>query len=223
MGYLITFEGVEGSGKTTQIRRLEKRLTGRGWQCMMTREPGGSSVGDQIRGILLSSESLELTPLGELFLYEATRIQHVVQVIGPALKRDVIVLCDRFCDATVAYQGYARKLDLKLVADLNRLASQGIIPDLSLLLDCPAEVGLKRASRRINTRKGGPREDRFEMESLAFHQTVREAYLNIARENPDRVRVIDASGEKTETHRAVCDIVEGWLQKTVGKGPDVKL
>jgi dTMP kinase len=216
MGYLITFEGVEGSGKTTQIRRLEKRLTNKGWRCRVTREPGGSAVGDQIRRILLSSDTTALTPLGELLLYEATRVQHVTEVIEPALREGRIVLCDRFCDATLAYQGYARQLDLEMVEGLNRLASEGITPDLTLLFDCSVEIGLRRASRRINAKKPDLREDRFERESLAFHQKVRDGYLQIARDNPDRVRVIDASLGKSEIHRIVCDIVEGRLRDALG-------
>ncbi|NIQ37409.1 MAG: dTMP kinase [Proteobacteria bacterium] len=216
MGYLITFEGIEGSGKTTQARGLEKFLRNKGWQCTVTREPGGCSVGDQIRRILLRSENHELTPLGELFLYEASRAQHVTQVIGPALRKGRVVLCDRFCDATLAYQGYARKLDIKMVVALNRLASQGITPDLTLLFDCPVEVGLGRASQRIKTKKPAAREDRFERESIAFHQRVREGYLQIARDNPDRIRVIDASLRESEVHRAACDIVAAKLEAAMG-------
>lgn len=217
MGYLITFEGVEGSGKTTQIRRLEEVLKTTGWQCTVTREPGGSSVGNQIRRILLSSDTIELTPLGELFLYEAARVQHVAEVIQPAVRKGMIVLCDRFCDATLAYQGHGRELDLTMVEDLNRLASQGLTPDLTLLLDCPAEIGLRRASQRISAKKPALREDRFERESLAFHQRVREGYLQIARGDPDRVRVIDASVEESEIHRTVCDIVEARLREVMGR------
>jgi dTMP kinase len=223
MGYLITFEGIEGSGKTTQAGRLEKFLRNKGWQCKVTREPGGCSVGDQIRRILLRSDNHELTPLGELFLYEASRVQHVTQVIGPALRKGMVVLCDRFCDATLAYQGYARNLDIKMVVDLNRLASQGITPDLTLLFDCPAEMGLGRASQRIKTKKAAAREDRFERESIAFHRRVREGYLQIARDNPDRIRVIDASLKESEVHRCVCDIVEAKLEAAMGEvGPQVR-
>lgn len=179
----------------------------------MTREPGGSSVGDQVRKILLSADTIELTPLGELFLYEASRAQHVAEIIKPALRGSGIVLCDRFCDATLAYQGYARQLDLRMVMDLNRLASQGVTPDLTLLLDCPADLGLRRASHRINGKSPALKEDRFERESLAFHQRVREGYLQIARSDPGRIKVIDASQEKSEVHRMVCDIVEARLRE----------
>lgn len=216
MGFLITFEGVEGSGKTAQIRRLEEFLRNKGWQCTVTREPGGSSVGDQIRRILLSSDTIELTPLGELFLYEAARAEHMARVIQPALRKGMIVLCDRFSDATLAYQGYARQLDLRMVEDLNRLASQGITPDLTLLLDCPVELGLRRACRRISANKPLLREDRFERESLVFHQRVRNGYLQIARSDPGRIRVIDASREESEIHRIVCDIVELRLREVLG-------
>ncbi len=217
MGYFITFEGIEGSGKTTQARRLEKFLEKRGWLCEVTREPGGSPICDQIRKILLSSANSELTPLGELFLYEASRVQHVVGIIGPALKKGKIVLCDRFCDATLAYQGYARRLDLEMVKQLNLLASQGITPDLTLLFDCPVELGLGRASQRINAKEPALREDRFERESIAFHQRVREGYLEIARSDPDRIRVIDASLAVSEVHRIVCDIAKSRLQDAFGR------
>ncbi len=216
MGYLITFEGVEGSGKTTHIRRLQEFLENKGWQCTVTREPGGSSVGDQLRKILLSADTIELTPLGELLLYEASRAQHVAQVIKPALRKSGIVLCDRFCDATLAYQGYARQLDLEMVEELNRLASQGVTPVLTLLLDCPVELGLRRATHRINGKTSALKEDRFERESLAFHQRVREGYLQIARSDPGRVRVIDASREKSEVHRSVCEIVEARIRELLG-------
>ena len=216
MGYLITFEGVEGSGKTTQIAHLERFLRSKGWQCRVTREPGGSVVGDQIRKILLSSDTTELTPLSELFLYEADRAQHVAEVIEPALRSGMIVICDRFWDATLAYQGYARGLELEMVRNLNHLASHGITPDLTLLLDCPVESGLRRASRRIDAKSPALREDRFEKESLAFHRQVREAYLRIARNEPDRIRVIDASLGETEIQRIICDIVEARLREIRG-------
>jgi len=218
MGYLITFEGVEGSGKTTQISHLEKFLRDKGWRCRVTREPGGSFVGDQIRKILLSSDTTELTPLSELFLYEANRAQHVAHVIEPALRSGMIVICDRFCDATLAYQGYARGLDIPMVGDLNRLASRGITPDLTLLLDCPVQSGLRRASRRIDTKRPGLREDRFERESIAFHQRVRQGYLQIARSEPDRITVIDGSMGESEIRRIICDIVEARLRAVLGDG-----
>jgi len=216
-GFFVTFEGVEGSGKTTQIKHLERFLLQKGWRCTVTREPGGSPLGDRIRRILLSSDTRELTALGELFLYEAARAEHVAQVIRPALRGGGVVLCDRFCDATVAYQGYARRLDLATVKHLNRLASEGTSPDLTLLLDCPVEVGLGRASRRIKAKSPSAREDRFERESLHFHQRVREGYLRIAREDPDRIRVIDASQGELEVHRLICGIVEPRLRGAVNR------
>ena len=170
MGYFITFEGVEGSGKTTQIWRLEQYLASKGWRCRVTREPGGCPICDRIREILLHADNRELTALAELLLYEASRAQHVAQIIRPALRDGMVVLCDRFCDATFAYQGYGRCLDLEAVKNLNSLASQGIRPDLTLLFDCPVELGIGRAFQRINKNESAQKEDRFERESLAFHR-----------------------------------------------------
>lgn len=173
MACFITFEGIEGCGKTTQVRLLVDFLTSRGHNVTVTREPGGCAIADQVRAILLDAENNALVPLAELLLYAAARAQHVEEVIRPALAAGGIVICDRFTDATVAYQGYGRSLDLDLVDRLNRIATGGIMPDLTVLLDCPEETGLARAMERINS-TAGAREERFEQESLRFHRAVRQ-------------------------------------------------
>jgi len=191
MARLITFEGIEGSGKTTQIRRLEQNLVERGYQVIVTREPGGCRIADEVRRILLDSANTALTPTAELLLYAAARAQHVEEVIRPALAQDKIVLCDRYIDATVAYQGHGRGLDLLLITELNKLATHGLTPHLTLFLDLAVEQGVLRARTR-NTASAID-EGRFEAEALEFHTRVRSGYQLLARKEP-RFVVIDASG-----------------------------
>lgn len=198
----ITFEGIEGCGKTTQITRLEKRLTELGIPLIRTLEPGGTDVGAGIRRILLDSRNSNMTPLAELILYAADRAQHVEEVIRPALERGSWVLCDRFSDATVAYQGYARRQDRDLVRYLNETATGGIRPDLTILLDCPVDVGIGRAVRR-NASGPDQGQDRFEREREAFHREVRSAYLELARNEPDRIVVVDAEGAVEEVEERI--------------------
>ena len=192
MGYFITFEGVEGSGKSTQIKLLSEQLTARGLRTVLTREPGGCPIADKIRAILLDAENSALSPLSELMLYAAARAQHVTEVIVPALDCGSIVLCDRFCDATVAYQSFGRGIDRTIIDNLNLIACQGVAPDLTLLFDCDPKVGLDRARRRIEATTG-PREERFELEALAFHQRVRDGYRRLAADQPDRFLIIDGA------------------------------
>lgn len=192
MGFFITFEGVEGCGKTTQIKLLSEFLSASGINTVLTREPGGCPIADKIRTILLDAENKALSPLAELMLYAAARSQHVTEVITPALKAGGIVLCDRFCDATVAYQSFGRGLDRTVIDSLNLHACQGVSPDLTILVDCDPNVGLERARQRIEATKG-PREERFELESLAFHQRVRTGYLHLAAHDPTRFMIINGS------------------------------
>lgn len=192
MGYFITFEGVEGCGKTTQIRLLSGFLSDRGMDVVLTREPGGCPIADKIRAILLDAENRALAPLAELMLYAAARAQHVTEVISPALAEGNIVLCDRFCDATVAYQSFGRGIDRGIIDTLNFHALQGVKPDLTVLVDCDPVIGLERARRRIEA-SSGPREERFELEALAFHQRVRAGYLQLAAAEPDRFLIINGS------------------------------
>jgi dTMP kinase len=213
----ITFEGVEGSGKTTQIKRLRRYLNRKGIPCKVTREPGGCPIGERIRKILLNPHHREMSPLSELLLYEASRAQHVREVIKPLLKRGTVILCDRFSDASIAYQGHGRKVDLKWVERLNHLSSQGIKPDFTFLLDCPSDVGIKRALHRNQALKK-EKEDRFEREKIQFHQRVRRGYLSIARKEPDRVKVIDTRvGEEKvfEKIRKIVDELIGFKESRI--------
>lgn len=194
MGFFITFEGIEGCGKTTQLQRLAAKLQATGEAVLITREPGGCAIADALRAILLDSANHAMAPTTELLLYAAARAQHVAEVIRPALEAGRIVLCDRFSDATLAYQGYGRGLDRELIGELNRVATGGLNPDLTLLLDFPAEEGLERARQR-NAGSDGPDEGRFEAEALPFHRRVRDGYLALAAAE-DRFRVIDARGEQ---------------------------
>jgi dTMP kinase len=211
LSLFITFEGVEGSGKTTQIQRLKKYLTQKRLPCKVTREPGGSSIGEKIRKILLNPDHGEMTPTSELLLYEAARAQHVKEVIKPFLKKGGVVLCDRFSDATVAYQGHGRRIDLKWIERLNRLSSQGIRPDVTFLLDCPSNVGLKRALQRNRVLKQ-EKEGRFEKEEIQFHRRVRKGYLDIAKKQPDRVKVIDTREGEKKVFEKIRKIIDNLIE-----------
>ncbi|MFH0844603.1 MAG: dTMP kinase [Pseudomonadota bacterium] len=188
----ITFEGIEGCGKTTQITRLARRLEGYRIPFIKTFEPGGTGIGKTIRQILLDSRNVTLSPLAELSLYAADRAQHVEEVIEPALCQGKWVLCDRFMDATVAYQGIARGLDMSLIKILNERVTKGIRPDITFLMDCPEDVGLERALKR-NRLTLKDDQDRFEKEEIHFHKKVREGYLQLARNDSKRVVVMDAN------------------------------
>lgn len=192
-GVFITFEGVEGCGKTTQVKRLVKRLRDLDVPVVMTLEPGGTAIGRHVRRVLLDSKNHALTPLAELMLYEADRAQHVEEIIVPALRSGKWVLCDRFSDATVVYQGAARGQDMKLIRLLNNAVTRGIQPHLTFLLDCPVELGLRRALGR--NMKG---QDRFEKEALSFHRKVRNGYLDLAHRNKKRFVIIDATAGRKE-------------------------
>ncbi|MDQ5857144.1 MAG: dTMP kinase [Acidobacteriota bacterium] len=183
----VTFEGVEGSGKSTQLKLAAARLRERRRPVFVTREPGGTRIGRILRGALLPSAHRELDSVAEWLLFEADRRQHVIEVLRPALERGRFVLCDRFSDATEAYQQVGRRLDARLVRRVDALARDGLVPDLTLLFDLDPGDGLARAKRR-----GGRSVGRFEKTGLEFHEKVRRAYLAIARREPERVRVLDA-------------------------------
>ncbi len=188
----ITFEGIEGSGKTTQVRELRSFLENRGYRCRLTREPGGTAVGEKIRGILLDPANRAICPHAELLLYIADRVQHVTEVIRPALAEGRVVICDRFADASVVYQGVARDLDAELVVALHRLVLGELAPDITILLDLPVETGLRRAWERIHAGPAEAAESRFEEETLDFHRRVWQGYLDLARREFHRFVIIDA-------------------------------
>lgn len=209
MGFFISLEGIEGCGKTTQLRLLADGLRSAGHEVLTTREPGGCPIADQIRAILLTPESQALVPRAELLLYAAARAQHVDEVLKPALGAGKIVLCDRYTDATLAYQGGGRGLDHRLISELNALASDGLSPQLTLLLDLPVEIGLGRATSR--NQSTADQEGRFEQESLDFHRRVQAAYRQLANQEPGRFCQIDASGSVAEVNQRIIVAVHAFL------------
>jgi dTMP kinase len=208
----ITFEGIDGSGKTTQLKALESHLITRRQSFISTREPGGTSLGRLIRQALLEVDKQPITSPAELFLYLADRAQHVHEVIRPALEQGKVVLCDRHTDSTLAYQGYGRGIELGLLRSLNDFASQGVRPDLTLLFDCPVEIGLSRTvQRQSQAARKRNREDRFEREKIEFHEKVRQGFLELARAEPQRFRIIDAGRSAAEVGQEIKNIIDREL------------
>jgi dTMP kinase len=203
-GVLITFEGVEGSGKSTQIRRLERWLRSEGYRPEVTSEPDGTRLGVAVRRLF----EREPRPLAEMFLFMAARPQHVVEKLRPWLRAGRIVLCDRYTDATVAYQGYGRGIDPQLIRELNVHATGGVLPDLTLLFDVDPAIGVRRIA--------GRRHDRFEREELAFHRRVRRGYLEIMRAEPKRVQRLDAAASPAEVEQRVRAMVHEFLARAEG-------
>jgi dTMP kinase len=193
----ITVEGPEGSGKSTQLQRLAEVFRPRR-ETVVTKEPGGTPIGDRIRAIVLDSATGEMDPVAEVLLYAASRRQHVSEVIAPALRRGALVLCDRYTDATLAYQGFGRSLELDRLRTLNTWATGGLQPQLTILFDIDEEAGLRRAHARNASMDVD--EGRFEAEDLRFHRRVREGYLAIARAEPERFAVVDGAGTIEEVH-----------------------
>jgi dTMP kinase len=204
-GVLITLEGVEGSGKTTQMMRLERWLRQQGRKVEHTREPDGTRLGVEVRR-LFERPGVQPKPLVEVFLFMAARQQHVSEKIRPWLDRGRVVLCDRYADATVAYQGYGRGVDPDLIRELNARATSGVMPDLTLLFDLDPGAGLRR------NRAKGRRLDRFEREALAFHRKVRQGYLEILRAEPKRVRLIRAGEPPDVVEAQVRTLVEDFFR-----------
>jgi len=199
-GFFLSFEGIEGTGKSTQARLLFERLREKGFDAVLTEEPGGTKIGHKIRELLLSPDHQEMTPLTELLLYFASRTQHLAQVIIPAVNRGAVVITDRFTDSTIAYQGYGRGIALHLLHSLDTIATEGMQPDITLLLDLDVETGLGR-NRGIN------KTDRIELEDIRFHKRVRNGFLELAAQQPERIKLIDASLEKEEVRKRVLDLV----------------
>ncbi len=207
----ITFEGIEGSGKSTALNRVRQTLLDEGHGVLLTREPGGSRLGRTLRSILLDLSNDDIVPEAELFLYLADRAQHVGQVIRPALAEGVTVLSDRYADSTVVYQGYGRGLDPERLRELNDMAVGGLWPDLTLVFDLPPEEGLRRAMARNLLEGTSVSEGRFEAEHLAFHDRVREGYLTWAALHPARFRVVDATRTPDEVFEDVMRAVRAAL------------
>ena len=200
-GKFISFEGIEGTGKSTQAKLLQQGLLGLGYEVILTEEPGGTLISLRIREILLSVDHTNMKPLTELLLYNAARAQHIEEVILPALNRGAVVITDRFTDSTFAYQGYGRGIDLDLLESIDKIATNGLRPDITMLLDLDVETGLKR-NRRIN------KTDRLELEDVEFHQRVRKGYHELAAKEPDRIKLIDASGSIQEIQDKIVSVIE---------------
>jgi dTMP kinase len=208
----ITLEGIEGSGKTTQIQTMAQWLKAVGRDCLATREPGGTSIGGQIRSVLLDPDNADLAPSAELLLYVADRVQHLETVVRPALAAGKVVICDRYFDATMVYQGYARGLNREMIHQFHQLACKGLMPDLTLLLDLDPEAGLARAWRRIHSDSAHVTESRFENEKLLFHQRVRDGYLDLARREPRRFAVIDAAVDPQSVAAQIQTVLKAHFQ-----------
>jgi len=210
-GKFITFEGLDGTGKSTQQRKLAAVLRASGHKVVETREPGGTSTGEKIRQVLLNSATVGLSPRAEMALMFASRAQHIEEVIEPALQQGSILLCDRFTDSTEAYQGSGRKLGSEAVREMHRVICGDLQPDLTILLDSNPAMSVGRARKRNQRTRRGPRghadENRFEQETRAFFARVREGYLAIAKREPARVVVVDARGSPGQTHQKIVEVV----------------
>jgi dTMP kinase len=208
-GTFITFEGIDGSGKSTQLRLVNDYLKELGCEALTTREPGGTAIGLRLRAALLDAEE-QVDPLTELLVFAADRAQHVRRVLRPALAAGEVVISDRYADATVAYQGAGRGFEPRLVSEIIRLATEGLVPDLTLLFDVNVGESTTRTTRRSNARN---KRDRLDIEHADFHERVRDAYLEIAAAEPDRVKVIDTSGPVEATQERVKTILVPFLKE----------
>jgi len=207
----ISLEGIEGCGKTTQLKYLSAFLAEKGRPYVVTREPGGTAIGKKIRSILLDPASNELVPAAELLLYMADRAQHIHSLINPRLAEGNIVLCDRYFDATVVYQGYARGLDIGFIRDLHRIVLKDLKPDITLLLDLPPRIGLARAWQELDSGNRSDTESRFEEEAISFHEKVRAGYLELAGMEPERFKIIDASRQIDEIQADIRKVLSECL------------
>lgn len=209
----ITLEGIEGCGKTTQLKHIEAFFDRRGLETVVTREPGGTAVGEKIRAVLLNPDIEKMAPLTELLLYEADRAEHLEKIIRPALAAGKTVLCDRFSDATVVYQGYGRGLELEMIQRLHRMILGELRPDLTILFDLAPEIGLDRAWNQVTNGDRSGQEMRFENETLSFHRSIRDGYLTVARSEPERFAIVDAGAEETVVRDAVIALLEQWVDR----------
>ena len=207
----ITVEGIEGAGKSSQLKNIVAFFKARGYDCVTTREPGGTDIGTQIRRIVLDPKNSNLDARAELLLYIADRIQHIQTIITPSIAAHQVVICDRYFDATLVYQGYARGLDTGLIQELHRLVCNNLTPDLTLLFDLAPQIGLTRAWQQIDNGGRTGLESRFEQEKLAFHEKVRAGYLTLARNAPQRFRIIDAQQDEKSVARCVKDVLTAYL------------
>lgn len=208
----ITLEGIEGSGKTTQIDRLAEFLEANGMKCVTTRQPGGTVIGENIRSILLNPANHTLQPMTELLLYLADRAQHINEIIRPALAAGKTVICDRYFDATLVYQGYARGLSVQLLLELHQILFDNLKPDVTLLLDLSPRQGLERAWQQLNSGQRVGHESRFENEAVAFHKKVRTGYLELARLEPQRFRIIDAAQSPDQVFAEISKTLSSFLK-----------
>lgn len=220
----IVFEGIEGSGKSTQAQKLSRHLHEIGRKSVLTKEPGGTPLSNRIRAILLDPAEDGMDPLTEFLLYAASRRQHVVDVIRPSVEHDAVVLCDRFTDATLAYQGFGRGLNLDRLREINHWVTDGLVPDLTVILDLAEDVGLGRARHR-NREMDLQLESRLEGEDLRFHRRVREGYLSLAEEAPERYALVSAEGDAEEVYQRVIEVISSRapevLQVDSGDGKSV--
>jgi dTMP kinase len=205
---LITLEGIEGSGKTTQIDYIAAYLQKSGLDYFITKEPGGTELGAKIRSILLDPENINIHPMTELLLYAADRVQHIKELITPMIEAGKVVICDRFHDSTTVYQGFTRGIDVSLIQRLNSLVLEGLTPDITFVLDLDPETGLKRAWKQIRNGSRSESETRFENEKLQFHESVRNGYLELARQEPDRFIVVDASADPSNVWDQIFEQLE---------------
>ncbi|MGH9782653.1 MAG: dTMP kinase [Terriglobia bacterium] len=210
-GKLITWEGLDGSGKSTQLALEAQRLRGKGFRVKATREPGGTAVGQQVREIVLHAPRGSVTPLTELALMFAARAQHIEEVILPALRAGDVVLCDRFTDSSVAYQGYGRGIPLKMIQGLESMLCQGVRPDLTVILEIDPETGARRSGQR--NRAASDPDTRFEQEGIEFFERVQHGYREIAQQEPGRIRLVDGQGSVAEVHERVRQAVDEFLKK----------
>lgn len=205
-GIFISLEGIEGTGKTTQARLLAQHLSGKGFTVTKTEEPGGTPISLKIREILLAPESKGIVPVAELLLYNASRVQHIREIIIPALERGEVVITDRFSDSTAAYQGYGRGIDLKLIDALDLISTNRLRPDITIVLDIDVETGLRR-NKSIN------KKDRLELEDVSFHEKVRKGFIALAEKDKKRMKVIDCSGTVETVRKDIVAVIDDFLNK----------